>query len=115
MKEGRRRIKREWQVTDVDGRDTEHRPVTKQGLIKALERLSEWTKEWFESDLYKSFDATDEDEREERDDLAPRIELYEQYQKFDGWDWEQWTSPEYYSPEEELLPTKKIQKIWDNR
>ena len=110
----RRRIKQEWQVTDRDGRATYFTPVTKKGLQEALEMLAIWTEEWEQTEQYKSFDETDEDQLDLRDDMAPRIELYEQYQEFGGFAWEQYCMPTYYCPIDQRLP-KKAQRLWDNK
>ena len=110
----KRRTKLEWYVVDADGADTLFAPITKAGLKEALEQLAEWTEEYERSDLYNSFDPEDEDQLEMRNDLAPRIELYEQDQYDDGrghWEQEDYY---HYQPEDGGMP-KKAQRLWDNR
>tara|TARA_A100001515_G_C4404963_1_gene155095 strand:+ start:38 stop:373 length:336 start_codon:yes stop_codon:yes gene_type:complete len=109
----KRRTKLEWYVLDVDGQDTLRTRVTKKGLKEALEQLAEWTEKYERSDLYNSFDPEDEDQLDMRNDLAPRIELYEQNQINDGFAWEQ-EDYYHYQPEDGGMP-KKAQRLWDNR
>ena len=100
----------DWQVTDTDGADIHHTDLTKQGLQEALELLAEWTEEYEQSELYHSFDVNNEEELEERNDLAPRIELYEQDLDEDL----NQVDFRYYCPNTEALP-RIAQRIWNNR
>jgi hypothetical protein len=99
----KRRTLRQWQVTDIDGRDTLFTPITQAGLKKALIQLKEWT---------EKYNALPDSEKIEG--IEPRIELCVQKQFDEGFGWDVIDSY-YYCPYAELLDTKKAQKLWDNR